>query len=86
MVAGTTLTKSRAARENAEAHSAAHKLAGTLGTFKLMRGTVLARDLEHAELQRSNDDPDCGVRHPRITSAIAAKLRAVIEERKSGQA
>jgi HPt (histidine-containing phosphotransfer) domain-containing protein len=29
-----------------EAHSAAHKLAGTLGTFGLTRGTELARELE----------------------------------------
>jgi len=30
------------------AHSAAHKLAGTLGIFDLARGTDLAREFEHA--------------------------------------
>jgi hypothetical protein len=72
MVAGTT-TKSE--RENAEA--AAHKLAGTLGTFKLMRGTVLARDLEaNFNLE---DDPDWG----KCIIDLIAKLRAVIESKKT---
>ena len=30
----------------AEAHAAAHKLAGTLGTFGLTKGTILAREAE----------------------------------------
>ena len=71
MVAGTT-TKSE--RENAE--DAAHKLAGILGTFKLMPGTVLARDLE-ANFN-VEDDRDWG----KHIVELIAKLRAVIESRK----
>src|SRR5579862_3431308 len=71
MVAGTT-TKSE--RENAEA--AAHKLAGTLGTFKLMHGTILARDLE-ASFNVEGDRE----KSKRIVELIA-ELRAVIESRK----
>ncbi len=38
-----------------EANSAAHKLAGTLGTFGLTRGTILARE---AELLYSGGETD----------------------------
>jgi hypothetical protein len=72
MVSGT-ITKSE--RENAVA--AAHKLAGTLGTFKLMDGTVLARDLEACF--NPGDAPIDG----QYAASLVAKLRAVIDSKKS---
>lgn len=33
--------------QRAAAHAAAHKLAGSLGLFGMMRGTEIARELEH---------------------------------------
>jgi HPt (histidine-containing phosphotransfer) domain-containing protein len=55
------------------AGSAAHKLAGVLGTFGLHRGTELARELELA-LSASPDNP------PRL-AALTAELRTIIESR-----
>ena len=58
------------------AHSAAHKLAGVLGTFGLTKGTILARE---AELLYSGDtDPALA---PQL-AAIAAELASMIAERK----
>jgi HPt (histidine-containing phosphotransfer) domain-containing protein len=37
-----------ASEQRKAAHSAAHKLSGTLGTFNLARGTELAREFEQA--------------------------------------
>ena len=41
----------------AAAQAAAHKLAGTLGMFNLMRGTVVARELEQIYSRESAPDP-----------------------------
>jgi HPt (histidine-containing phosphotransfer) domain-containing protein len=60
------------------AHSAAHKLAGTLGMFNLMRGTDLARELEQTYAQLSVS-PASG----RNLASMAAELRAMIENRKA---
>jgi len=58
-----------------EAKSAAHKLAGVLGTFGLTRGTVLARE---AEMLCSGDaDPAAA---PHLTE-IATQLRSLIAGR-----
>jgi HPt (histidine-containing phosphotransfer) domain-containing protein len=65
---------SLSAEQQEAAASAAHKLAGVLGTFSLQRGTELARELE---LQFSGT--------PGIASnlaAQAAELRTIIENRK----
>jgi HPt (histidine-containing phosphotransfer) domain-containing protein len=60
------------ATEQEEAQSAAHKLAGVLGTFGLPRGTGLARELEHI------------YSHPIAPSAeLAAKLASMAEELRS---
>ena len=62
----------------ADAHAAAHKLAGTLGTFGLMRGTELAR---HFEAEFSSDpgpDPNRG----KALEEVAAEIRGMIENRK----
>jgi HPt (histidine-containing phosphotransfer) domain-containing protein len=60
-----------------EANSAAHKLAGVLGTFGLTKGTVLARE---AEVMYSGDaDPDPNSL-PRLKE-IAQELKAIIASR-----
>ncbi len=61
------------------AESAAHKLAGTLGTFALPRGTELARELEQAFADE--DGPDAASA-PRIASVVS-ELRNMVENRKS---
>jgi HPt (histidine-containing phosphotransfer) domain-containing protein len=60
------------------AASAAHKLAGVLGTYSLERGTALARELELAFSGTDAAHPDAA---PRL-AAKAAELRTVIESRK----
>lgn len=60
------------------AHSAAHKLAGTLGTFGLARGTELARELELAFAGHVDPDP-VFARH---LQTIASELRTIIDSRK----
>lgn len=71
--------KSFTAAEREAAHSAAHKLAGTLGMFNLMRGTDLARELELAYSQQSAPAPASGEH----LASLAAELRTMIENRKS---
>jgi HPt (histidine-containing phosphotransfer) domain-containing protein len=61
-----------------EAQSAAHKLAGTLGTFGLTRGTVLARELEILYSQQNEPEPDLAER----LASTAAELRHLIDSRK----
>ncbi len=75
-VAVNQLTAER--REKAQA--AAHKLAGVLGTFSLTRGTVLARELEMTFSRESSPDPESG----EWLAAIAAELRAMVENRRAG--
>jgi len=72
--AGHALTKAL----HREAHAAAHKLAGTLGSFGLARGTELARELE--ELYGQDKAPDAAQGERLI--AIAAELKSTIELRK----
>jgi HPt (histidine-containing phosphotransfer) domain-containing protein len=64
------------------AASAAHKLAGTLGTFQLMRGTELARELE--QIYTHLNELDAAVAGPQTEQRIAdmtAELRSMIESR-----
>jgi HPt (histidine-containing phosphotransfer) domain-containing protein len=61
-----------------EALSAAHKLAGVLGTFGLTSGTVLARELELIYSRQNEPDPALAAQ---LTS-IAEALRANIATRK----
>lgn len=72
-VAEGTLTT--ALRE--EAVAAAHKLAGTLGTFGLNDGTELARE---AEILYAEDAPTIAANNR--PAAIAAQLRATLAKRK----
>jgi HPt (histidine-containing phosphotransfer) domain-containing protein len=60
------------------AHSAAHKLAGSLGSFNITRGSVLARELELLYSGGDGPDPQLG---PQVTS-LAAELRALVEAHK----
>ncbi len=59
------------------AHSAAHKLAGSLGMFNLSSGTDLAREFEHACVL---DVPRTEEQVARLKT-IAAELRAIVESR-----
>lgn len=62
------------------AQAAAHKLAGVLGTFKLTRGTDLARELELAYLPESAPAAGSGTH----LASLAAELRTMIENRRVG--
>jgi HPt (histidine-containing phosphotransfer) domain-containing protein len=59
------------------AHSAAHKLAGSLGTFGLDEGTLLAREAEALYCTESQPDPAVAER----LALIAARLRNLVENR-----
>lgn len=59
------------------AHAAAHKLAGTLGTFNLANGTELARE---CELLLENDaDPHCMLAER--LAANASEIRSIVDNR-----
>lgn len=60
------------------ANTAAHNLAGVLGTFGLTRGTVLAREAEILYSGDPGTDPDDAAR----LAGIAAQLKAMIADRK----
>ncbi|WP_420239442.1 Hpt domain-containing protein [Telmatobacter bradus] len=62
-------------RQCQQAHDAAHKLAGSLGTFGLTRGTVLAHDLE---ILFSAFDPPIADDAEQLAKLVA-ELRALIE-------
>jgi HPt (histidine-containing phosphotransfer) domain-containing protein len=59
------------------ANAAAHKLAGTLGTFNLTRGTVLARELELMYSRENGPDPTLAQQ----LISITAELRTIVESR-----
>ena len=61
-----------------EAQSAAHKLAGVLGTFGLTRGTELARELEILYSRQNHPDAELAAR----LASTAAELRTIVAERK----
>lgn len=69
-------TLSHAERE--AAHAAAHKLAGSLGTFGLQRGTELARQAELAFAGTA----ELNTQEVAALAASIAELRIVIDERK----
>lgn len=73
-LAADTLTM----EQRSAANSAAHKLAGVLGTFGLTRGTVLAREAEMDYSGDAEPDPASLARLVRI----AEELRAIIASRK----
>lgn len=61
----------------AAANTAAHKLAGVLGTFGLTKGTILAREAEMIYSAEPETDPGA----PAQLKAISSQLRALIEAR-----
>ncbi len=67
------------ASDCAAAQAAAHKLAGTLGMFNLMRGTVVARELEQIYSRGSAPPGAAGQQ----LASMATELRTMIENRKS---
>jgi len=64
--------------QQADAQSAAHKLAGVLGTFGLTRGTALARELETIYSVQSSRDPWQAGQLTQLTS----ELRSIVAGRK----
>jgi HPt (histidine-containing phosphotransfer) domain-containing protein len=66
------------AKQSEAAQSAAHKLAGVLGTFGLMEGTALARGLERTFASKSTFGRDARAKLAETVSA----LRSMIENRK----
>ena|ERR1700676_2682773 len=64
--------------QRGEANSAAHKLAGVLGTFGLTKGTVLAREAELIYSGDAEPDPNS---LPRLRE-IAQQLKAIVRGRK----
>lgn len=65
------------AKQREASQTAAHKLAGVLGTFGLTRGTVLARELELTFSRESSPGRDAGAK----LAGIVAELRSMIESR-----
>lgn len=62
-----------------DANSAAHKLAGVLGTFGLTRGTVLARELEVMYSHDTGPDAAIGER----LASITVELKKIVEGRRA---
>ncbi len=75
--AAACAANSLSADDRAEAIAAAHKLAGSLGTFNLTRGTELAREFE---VLASRDETPEGTAAKRLAT-IAAELGILIESR-----
>jgi len=72
LAAGTLSTEQRAS-----ANTAAHKLAGVLGTFGLTKGTILAREAEIIYSAEPETDPGVASQ----LKEISRRLRILIEER-----
>jgi HPt (histidine-containing phosphotransfer) domain-containing protein len=66
------------AKQREAGQSAAHKLAGVLGTFGLTRGTVLARELELTFAPGSSPGRDASAK----LAEAARELRSIVESRK----
>jgi HPt (histidine-containing phosphotransfer) domain-containing protein len=64
--------------QRAEANTAAHKLAGVLGTFGLTKGTILAREAEIIYSGGPDTDPEDAAR----LNVIAGQLRSIVANRK----
>jgi HPt (histidine-containing phosphotransfer) domain-containing protein len=60
-----------------DAHATAHKLAGSLGSFNLTRGSVLAHELELLYSVQEEPAVELGAQ----LAAITAELRSLVEHR-----
>ena len=76
--AAASATKRLSAEEMEAAKSAAHKLAGVLGSYGLPRGTQVARELE--TMYSCIKDP--GALLSAHLASLAAELRQIVETRK----
>ena len=76
--AATSATSRLSAEQQEAAKSAAHKLAGVLGTYGLPRGTQVARELE--TMYSCLEDP--GALLSAHLASLAAELRQIVETRK----
>ncbi|MGC1462876.1 MAG: Hpt domain-containing protein [Terracidiphilus sp.] len=77
--AASDCASSRFMAEQHEAtRAAAHKLAGSLGTFGLARGTTLAREFELILSDEGSPSPTLAAR----LTDIAAELRSIVDNRK----
>lgn len=65
-------------QQRESAHSAAHKLAGTLGIFGLMHGTEMAREFEQLT---ATDEALAAATQGQLNS-LATEIRIIIESRK----
>lgn len=74
--AATLARRELTTEERVAANSAAHKLAGVLGTFGLTKGTVLARE---AEMLYSGDDTDPA--DAAKLASIAASIKSIVASR-----
>jgi HPt (histidine-containing phosphotransfer) domain-containing protein len=75
--AGSVAAGTLSPAQQQEAQAAAHKLAGSLGTFGLKQGTELAHELELAYAK-----PECP--EPALAewlAGVAAKLRMIVDSR-----
>jgi|SRR5580704_7995365 HPt (histidine-containing phosphotransfer) domain-containing protein len=74
--AGAALSAGRLSHDQREAaHTAAHKLAGVLGTFGLTKGTILAQEAE--VLYSGETDPEAA---PQLTD-IARRMKELVAGR-----
>ena len=77
-VAQACATGSITPEQHEAAHAAAHKLAGSLGTFGLSQGSELAREFE----SMCSSDEFCTPTQALRLTAIAAEIRNIIAARK----
>jgi HPt (histidine-containing phosphotransfer) domain-containing protein len=76
--AAASATNKLSAEQQEEAKSAAHKLAGVLGSYGLPRGTQVARELE--TMYSCLKDP--GALLSAHLASLTAELRQIVETRK----
>lgn len=77
LAAAATAAGTLTAEQRQAAHSAAHKLAGVLGSFGLAEGTAPARETELHYAAKSVAEPEDGSR----LAGMAAALRSLVESR-----
>jgi HPt (histidine-containing phosphotransfer) domain-containing protein len=75
--AGSVAAGTLSPEKQQQAQAAAHKLAGSLGTFGLTRGTELAHELEIAYARRDCPDPLLA----EWLANVAAQLRMIVDSR-----
>ncbi|MGH9589922.1 MAG: Hpt domain-containing protein [Terracidiphilus sp.] len=82
LAAAATAAGTLSPEQRLAAHSAAHNLAGVLGSFGLVEGTAPARETERLYAADTVPDPENASR----LAGMAATLRFLVESRKQPQA